>query len=315
MRLALLCLFSLAVVAIFTTCGDDGDTGAGPGTPPPPLKVSFLDCRVEGLEWEAGSSSGWTDANGECEGAIGEVVTFSFGDIVIGEGIAGPNMTPVDLTFVTRAIPNIARLLQTIDDDHDPASGILITAAVRTAAAGLSVDFNQYGSDFESDANVISVVNTLTTATSEGARTLIDVVTAMDHLNATLLRTMAGNYRGSCYEYQITGEGPAQMGEEIGDWFITVDSDGNITGEYDPDHDHEQDEEITGLMQSNGNFECSGKEIYINGFVARDAQEGLNKGKHVVTGSWNSGGRGGLSPTQWGDILGEKTYYAPVECP
>jgi len=277
--------------------------------------VSFYDCLVEGLHWEAGAASGETDAKGECDCDYGVTVTFSIGDIVLGSGVAGPYMTPVDLTFVTRAIPNIARLLQTIDDDHDPAGGILITAAVRAAAAGLSVNFNQLGTDFENDANVISVVTTLTTATSLGARTLIDEVTATDHLNATLLKTMGGDYRGSYYEYDPTGEAPAQLGEEIGVWSITVDSQGNITGDYEPDHGH--DGELTGLMQSDGSFQCSGGEIYIDGYVTRDAREVDNKGKHMVTGNWNSGGRGGLSPTQWdgGQILGKKKRYEAVECP
>ena len=67
-------------------------------------------------------------------------------------------------------VTNVARVLQILDDDADPSNGITIPAAVRGAAAGMSMDFDRDSGAFEADAGVQAANAALTAETSSGAR-------------------------------------------------------------------------------------------------------------------------------------------------
>ncbi len=200
----------LILSATLTACGgsgssssNDGDTPTPPDTPQTAQGV-FLDSAVEGLGYTSGALSGFTDNTGAFEYEDGQSVTFTIGDIVIGTANGADTLTPLELIATASdasdpAVINIARFLQTLDDDGNPDNGILILPSVRDLAIDQTINFDQSVDAFTDDGNVQTVVSTLTTVTSAGARMLIDAATASAHLNATLnaLNDDGGNDGGN----------------------------------------------------------------------------------------------------------------------
>ena len=177
--------FAVLVFAtsLLVACGG----GGGGGSDPQPTSGIFIDSAVSGLHYVSGDLTGTTDASGtfQCQ----STVKFYIGDILLGEASCGDVITPVDLVsgasdYTDPAVINIARFLQTLDDDGDPSNGIVITSAVAGLAADESVDFAQSATDFESNVQVL--VNTLTSARTAGATNLISAAQAQSHLGSTL---------------------------------------------------------------------------------------------------------------------------------
>ena len=133
----MIALCALAAAAL-SSCGGGGDGGPGPALEG---EGRFLDSPVEGLEYSSGDISGVTDSWGTFAYDAGEgTVRFFIGDIVLGEGAAHATMTPVSLVAGAEdetdpTVTNIARFLLTLDDDADPANGILIIPAVGDSAS------------------------------------------------------------------------------------------------------------------------------------------------------------------------------------
>jgi len=265
------------------SCG--GDDAAAPGggggggvvlTP----DASFVDCWVQGLEYSTPARSGVTEEYGVFEAKLGDPVTFSIGGIDLGTGVAGPFMNPIEVaqaTDIFEYVPtNMACLLQTIDDDGDPSNGVVITEAVRTAAAGKTLDFDQRPQDFSSDTNVQKVVSDLTAATTSGTRPLVDYVAARNHLRATLMVALAGKYGGDFRGYRGDDEWE-------GIWELMVDPNGNMTVTMSPDRGDPVD--LTGILQPGGSFTCMDEGTQGLLFIGK-IMRGAN-GLHEVTGSWN----------------------------
>ncbi len=166
--------------------GSDGHTNDGL------QQGTFIDGPVTGLRYLCNGLEGKTDTEGHFQCDESAVVRFFVGDILLGETITKSVVTPVDLIVDARnelnaAVTNIARFLQTIDDDGDPSNGIWIRDSVHSAAVGRSVFFLQDSIAFESDQNVQDVTRALTTATTAGRRELISGLAAQDHLRVSLL--------------------------------------------------------------------------------------------------------------------------------
>jgi hypothetical protein len=86
-------------------------------------------------------------------------------------------------------VVNIARLLQTLDQDGNPDNGITITELARKTLSGFhSLDFDQSPENFSDDPDLKQLMNKLNDAGVFGAekRTLQDVDTALKHLKKTL---------------------------------------------------------------------------------------------------------------------------------
>lgn len=220
---------SLLVAALVGCSKDDGGP-ADPGGNSPPAKNTgyFIDSAVGGLGYVSGSSSGFTDATGKFVFEKNVNVTFSIGDIDLGSGPPATTMCPIQLVsaaadVTNQEVTNIARFLQTIDDDNDPSNGIEITAAVQTAAAGQSIDFQQDPTAFENDANVQTVVSNLTAATQAGEHALVGIIAAQDHLRASIRAAYQGTYTGLyCVDpnaYHYNG----------GTWTLNVGADGAVS--------------------------------------------------------------------------------------
>ena len=117
----------LSIALVTASCGDrEIKTG------------HILDSALEGLDWTTGSMSGVTGSDGSFEYRKGDNVTFSLGSISLGSAAkAQGNLTILALvegaTSVTNnAVTNMARLLQTLDNDEDLTNGITITNEVKS---------------------------------------------------------------------------------------------------------------------------------------------------------------------------------------
>ena len=132
----------VAVMATLTAgCNSSSDS-----TSTPPITGVFIDAAVEGLEYVAGTSAKvQTNAKGEFSCVPGETVAFSVGGVAFGSATCAAVITPLSLagTTDTKDIKVVNRLLalQLLDEDNDPANGIKITADVRAALNGRTLDF------------------------------------------------------------------------------------------------------------------------------------------------------------------------------
>lgn len=188
----------------------------------------FIDSAVIGLTYESVGQSGSTDGQGAFLYEVGDIIDFYIGDILIGQAEGKQILTPVE--FVEGAIDetdstvtNICRFLLTLDDDNDPSNGIYIPDTIKTAASGMSVNFNQSINDFSNDSNIQSEIANLTALTSFGQRELVSSQIAQSHFRGTLLGQIAGTYSGTF------------TGDSSGTWTFVVDTNGNLTGSgYEP---------------------------------------------------------------------------------
>ena len=172
-------LFVLAIVA----CG--GGSSSNPELPskiPVVLTGIFIDSAVEGLNYQTASQSGSTNDNGEFSYQSGESVIFSIGDIEFPAVDAKDELSPLDVfqtsSFENIGVVNMARLLQTLDDDGAAENGIVISSNVHSVATGLVVDFTS--TDFD------SMVATLV---ANGGGPLVELISeeqAINHLQSTI---------------------------------------------------------------------------------------------------------------------------------
>jgi hypothetical protein len=304
-RLTILCLFSLAVMGMLAACGGDDAAAPGGGGGVVAPDASFLECWVQGLEFSTATKSGLTEEYGIFDCELGNTMTFHVGGIELGGGAAGPFMNPIEITSATDIFEyeptNIACFLQTIDDDGNPPNGIVITEAVRTAAAGKTLDFDQRPADFAANAAVQQLISDLTAVTAAGTRTLVAYVAARTHLQNTLMEVLAGEYGGRFHGTKGTDEWE-------GEWEIVIKTDGTITGTFEEEHGR-GDSEMTGTLQPGGSFSCSdqgGVGLLFAGKIERSVEDGA----HIVTGSWNDYEQG--SGTFSGD---RHSYPAFIACP
>ena len=108
--------------------------GGGGGSNGELLHGVFLDSPVSGLSFTTGTVSGVTDAEGGFVYREGETVVFSIGNLAL-PAVAGAGLvTPLDVAasddITDPMVINIARLLQSLDEDNDPENGILIPGQV-----------------------------------------------------------------------------------------------------------------------------------------------------------------------------------------
>jgi hypothetical protein len=214
--------------------GTDSDLGGSPApspspAPPPPTgnaTGNFIDSEVVGLNYDCGGVTGVTASLGEFQYITGQNCTFSIGGITLGSGSAAALMYPVSLVpgaepgVDNAAVTDIARLLQSLDDDADPSNGIVISAAVRTAlaTATLSAPFG--------DPGFAAAAASLVSMAIPG-RALVDAATAATHLDLSLVNLWSGGYH--CKYYADVNGAKTQLGDVA----ISI-AEGVITGAGTP---------------------------------------------------------------------------------
>jgi hypothetical protein len=95
-----------------------------------PKTGHFIDSPVEGVQYETPTHRGKTDEGGAFEYIQGEDVNLYIGSTFIGDTKADQKITPMDLVgtddMYNTAVKNMAKLLQSFDEDGEPNAGITI---------------------------------------------------------------------------------------------------------------------------------------------------------------------------------------------
>lgn len=201
--ISLLKTFAIQVSLLIFLIGCSSDSGqgvprvdpAGGNTVTVELQTGvFIDSPVEGLEYVSGSVQGATTSDGSFDFAEGDDITFSIGSVTLGSAAAKPVMTPLDLVQEAvdethQAVVNIARFIQSLDDDGNIDSSISISSEVRSVLGSASfINFDQTTENFTNDPNVNAAFEALNAAKvfADGERTLVGAADAMAHLSAAL---------------------------------------------------------------------------------------------------------------------------------
>lgn len=179
---------SLFLISFLSACSSDDNDNAEieqPVTQPvttPSESGVFLDSPVIGIGYKTETLSGVTDAEGRYNYVDGETVTFFIGDLEFPATTASGVVTPLDIAntedITDDKVVNMARLLQTLDQDGDPDNGITITqTAIDTAEP---VDFSLSTADF---AAADAVKNTIANGGQDNVTSeLISEESALAHL-------------------------------------------------------------------------------------------------------------------------------------
>lgn len=145
----------------------------------------FYDSPVSGLIYSTPALRGITDSQGTFQYSLGDTITFSIGDIILGSGVAKPIMTPVDLVpgatdELDQTVTNIARFLQSLDYDDDLSNGITIPNEILNVIADKVIDFSVSSTAFADSTDLQEILTTLDKA-------LVEESDAQEHLRSTLL--------------------------------------------------------------------------------------------------------------------------------
>lgn len=205
------CIAGALLALALTACGSGSSNRPEPPPPPPPpppqvtIQTGYLiDATVAGIDYQSGSTTGITDASGtfryELRDGIAQGVTFTLGGIPIGTALGQPIMTPLD--FVDNSdsqsleVLNIARFLQALDADSNPANGIVVSTAVRDALAGQAFSPLDFGdADFANQPAVTNILSFLNSIDSQ-TYTLPTAQSAHRHLQDSLACLASGIYAG-----------------------------------------------------------------------------------------------------------------------
>ncbi|MEJ2669808.1 MAG: hypothetical protein P8176_11235 [Gammaproteobacteria bacterium] len=234
--------------------------------------AQFIDSAVKGLAYTSGELVGVTDADGAFDYAAGKPVIFSVGNTVIGQVTLERSdnslyITPVDLVADAEAetdtsVANIARLLQSLDDDRDAENGITITEAMH-AAADEDIDISALSnSAFQ---NYVSYFETLMALGSSGITDLVTAADAQAHLKSVLLERLAGTYQGTFTDTE----------DNSGTFTLTVDASGEITGTAIDDEG--QSSTLSGQTSSDRSAVVDGSDIGVE-FSGRISKDGVFSG-------------------------------------
>lgn len=129
----------VALASTLAACGG-GSGGATSAQATASQVATFIDTHVEGLAFRSPSRRGLTDRNGNFVYVPGETVTFSIGNMVLGDlAPTGNKVTPVQLVPGASdandpRVTRILRTLQSLDSDNDLSNGIQIDAWAREVA-------------------------------------------------------------------------------------------------------------------------------------------------------------------------------------
>lgn len=178
------------MTAGLAACGGGSSGGSGSETPPndpppsePDMTGQFVDSPVGGLEYvrsNKGAEVYLTNDEGEFNYQENETVTFKIGQLTLGSTEGNAIISPRNLAQETGAT-NVARVLQTLDEDGDPTNGITISAEVRSKAAKAAQSRN-----IGETTNLDEISEEITSLASDTSAPLVSAEDAEAHLEETL---------------------------------------------------------------------------------------------------------------------------------
>ncbi len=188
----LICLSAVVVFGIGCSSGGSSDS-------PVEMSGNFIDSAVEGLDYETPTKSGITDVDGFFEYQQGESITFSIGDLVLGECKGQEILTPIEIVYGASdendpVVTNICRFLQSLDVDGDLENGIFISPEIRQEINGRNINFDMDSFEFDLDPDVIALFETLNAMGlfSDGVeRGLRPAAIAQSHMRVSLSNKLA----------------------------------------------------------------------------------------------------------------------------
>lgn len=265
-----------ASVILVSACGGGGGGGSGSTT-----KIGvFSDSPVEGLTYVIGARTAQTNASGQFSYEEGQTVTFKVGDIVLGSATASAFVSPISLVSGATdenhtTVANLAKFLQTIDDDNNPGNGIKLTSAIHNAALGRTIDFTQADASYDADAAVTNAYTAMIAASSTpgGGHTAVSAATAKNHLRNTLLTALSGTYSGS------------YSGTNRGTFTIAISTSGVITGSGNETSPAPATFSVAGNVSTNGTANFASGAAGIATFTGS-----VNINTGTVSGSWTANG-------------------------
>ncbi len=160
--------WALAALSTLAACGGSSSSDSPPPSNPPvlatPQQGQLLE-PVAGLDYETSSGlKGSTDAQGNYSFRPGDTVRFSAGKLTLGEA---PAATPLTMAALVGSganagdarVLNLIQLLQTLDEDNNPANGITLSDSTRSKLAALPAPVNaQALSDADLQSSVVNAV-------------------------------------------------------------------------------------------------------------------------------------------------------------
>lgn len=191
----------LVVSVVLAACGGGGGGDTDPA-PAPTQQGYFIDSGVEGLSYSSLPSglSGITSKDGRFEFKEGDTVTFSLGNVELGDvessEIQNNVVTPLTLAGLDGIADindpengvlaqNITRLLMTLDANHMPEDGIDLSA-VRSVIEGLTGEGLEI--DFSTD-DLAAALQALLEAVDLTTDDLVIAQDAIAHLTSSLVDT------------------------------------------------------------------------------------------------------------------------------
>lgn len=146
-------------LVILSGCGEDNDNDNAKSS----ITGMLLDSPVEGVRYAAGNYSGTTDRNGQFQCKPGESVTFFLGNLELGSAGCQKIITPIELSGSSSVhdLPalNMARLLQSLDEDGNATNGLNIPALTASIPPGSTIDFSLGHTDFEAQPIVQTLLS------------------------------------------------------------------------------------------------------------------------------------------------------------
>ena len=170
----------VVIISLMTGCSGGGGGSDSPST----VTGTFIDDPVQGLSYTCSSgSSGTTNASGQYTCNVGDDVTFRIGSVSIGPIAAQADIITPYSFFPNNfdAVLNLARLLQSIDQDGDPSNGLIMID--ETLAAQLPSDTDFTNASFET---LVEAVLGITLVSVNEAKVQLDD-TIVQETNTTLL--------------------------------------------------------------------------------------------------------------------------------
>lgn len=222
--------------ALLTACGGSSSSSGkktNDNSSNTPTAIGVLsDSPVDGVGYQtSGGKTGITQDGGKFNYTLGDTVTFTLGEFILGSykpTRADETVTPIELTHAISdttqrdfAVTNLLVLLQSLDEDGDPNNGITINAGVTFSADSLTLI---------DDPATFATNQDLIDALPEGG-TVVSPEDANAHFNAQRAKDLAGIYYASDFHAVLRinsdrGYIVGQLKEEDGAVGIEV---GNLT--------------------------------------------------------------------------------------
>lgn len=215
-------LLASATAALLSACGGSSSSSSPSKNPTPTTKTTtgvLSDSPVDGVSYTTRSGTGVTQNGGKFDYIVGDEITFSLGEFVLGSykpTHADETVTPVELTKAITddtdrdfAITNLLVLLQSLDTDGDPSNGIDIDPAVLLTEGSLTLT---------DDPATFAANPALIAALPEGG-SVVSPEDANEHFNAQRAKDLAGIYYASDFHavLRINSDGGYTVGQLVED--------------------------------------------------------------------------------------------------